>query len=77
MTDLEEVDGGDFGWALSWIRAGDRVSRAGWNGVGMFLFLSDDVPGYAPFISINTGKEVRPWLASQADLLSDDWTITT
>ena len=32
----------DFAFALSWLRAGMKVTRAGWNGSGMFLFL---VPG--------------------------------
>lgn len=32
----------DFGVALSALRAGMRVQRAGWNGRGMYLFL---VPG--------------------------------
>lgn len=32
----------DFQSALSAIKAGQRVSRAGWNGKGMFIFL---VPG--------------------------------
>lgn len=31
-----------FGHALEWLKRGHRVSRAGWNGKGMFLFL---VPG--------------------------------
>lgn len=32
----------DIGWAVSAMRAGNRVVRAGWNGKGMFIFL---VPG--------------------------------
>jgi hypothetical protein len=32
----------DFSEALKCIKAGQRVSRAGWNGKGMFIFL---VPG--------------------------------
>lgn len=32
----------DFGWALLALKQGKRVSREGWNGKGMFLFL---VPG--------------------------------
>lgn len=33
---------GDFGWALTQLREGQRVRRCGWNGKGMFIFL---VPG--------------------------------
>lgn len=32
----------DFGHALAALKAGNKVSREGWNGKGMFLFL---VPG--------------------------------
>ena len=32
----------DFGWALRQLRDGNKVSREGWNGKGMFIFL---VPG--------------------------------
>lgn len=32
----------DFSEALLYVKAGKRVSRAGWNGKGMFIFL---VPG--------------------------------
>jgi hypothetical protein len=32
----------DFGWALSQIKQGKKVTRKGWNGKDMFLFL---VPG--------------------------------
>ena len=32
----------NFGWALEELKNGRRVSREGWNGKGMFLFL---VPG--------------------------------
>ena len=82
----------NFGDALSLLKRGHRVARAGWNGKGMFLFL---VPGShfkvnrEPLLSImGEGTEVEyhahvdmktaqgyvvPWLASQADLLSEDW----
>lgn len=32
----------DFAGALGFIKAGNKVARAGWNGKGMFIFL---VPG--------------------------------
>lgn len=36
------IEGGNFGAALQHLQTGGRVSRLGWNGKGMFLFL---VPG--------------------------------
>ena len=36
------IDGESFEWALTALKNGHTVSRAGWNGKGMFIFL---VPG--------------------------------
>lgn len=85
-----------FGDALSHLKAGARVTRTGWNGKDMFLFL---VPGstfevnrapllgiypagtkinYLPHIDMKTvDGSVVPWLASQTDLLADDWLMCT
>lgn len=84
----------DFGKALELIKQGKKVSRAGWNGKGMFVFL---VPGStfkvsrAPLLGIYPeGTEINyhahidmktadgkivPWLASQTDVLADDWGV--
>ena len=79
----------DFSGALYRLKHGLKVTRTGWNGRGQHIFLvqystypehvgdqSDDVRMMVvePFICIRTvqGKAV-PWLASQADLLAEDW----
>ena len=81
-----------FSKALEDLKAGKRVTRKGWNGKDMFLFL---VPGshftvnrppllgiypegteidYHAHIDIRAADgQIVPWLASQADLLADDW----
>lgn len=81
-----------FGEALAALKNGQRVTRSGWNGKGMFVYL---VPGstfqvnrppllgiypegtvidYLPHIDMRTADgSCVPWLASQADLLADDW----
>jgi hypothetical protein len=72
-----------FGEALRLLQQGFSVSRTGWNGKGMsvdlqrpdanskmtlpYLYLS-----YAASQSLPFGARV-PWLASQTDLLADDW----
>lgn len=84
-----------FGEALALLKAGRVVSRAGWNGKGMFVFLVsgcstraahlpvpetstsfdewDDVR-VLPYLALRTvSGDVVPWLASQTDLLADDW----
>lgn len=76
----------DFGYALNALREGRAVYRSGWNGKGMWLKLQ--IPDLnskmtLPYIYIEypmghpaypDGAKV-PWLASQTDLLSDDWEI--
>lgn len=87
----------DFGMALNALKGGKRVSRAGWNGRGMWLIL---VPGsafvieagrplgdaapeligehvaYRSHIDMKTvDGEIVPWVASQSDLLAQDWQI--
>lgn len=68
-----------FGWALSLLKDGKHLTRAGWNGKGMWLGLQ--VPDEHSkmgmpyiFISLPCGK-LMPWVASQTDLLSEDWEI--
>jgi hypothetical protein len=89
-----------FGLAIEALKAGKRVSRAGWNGKGMWLIL---IPG-TPTAQLRDGTpyrtatgmescEILPhidmwtvnsqgrramlpgWLASQTDMLADDWQI--
>lgn len=74
-----------FGDALLALKEGKRVSRSGWNGKGMWLELQ--VPDLfskmtLPYIylnyptdAINTPGARVPWLASQTDMLGEDWGI--
>ena len=83
-----------FGQAIEALKIGQKVTRAGWNGKNMFLFL---VPGsnfqvnrppllgiyeegtkisYQSHIDMKTAQNtVVPWLASQSDVLAEDWVI--
>lgn len=70
----------NFSAALAILKAGSRVYRKGWNGKGMFVYLV--VPDKAgsemtlPFIAMRTADgSLVPWLASQTDLLADDWAM--
>ncbi len=68
-----------FSEALEAIKAGKRVARTGWNGEGMYLRLQkpdDHSKMTLPYIYMSTANgDLVPWLASQTDLLSDDWVI--
>ena len=67
----------NFGEALDYLKRGARVHRLGWNGVGMWLELQ--VPDAhskmtLPYIYMKTADDqLVPWLASQADVLAEDW----
>lgn len=83
-----------FSNALELLKLGLRITRAGWNGRGMYLYL---VPGstftvnrkpllgilpegteveYRPHIDMKTAQgDFVPWVASQTDLLADDWLV--
>jgi hypothetical protein len=67
----------DFGWALDKLRAGQQVFREGWNGKGMWLSLQRPDSGSKmslPYIYMKTADDNRvPWLASQTDMLAEDW----
>ena len=68
-----------FGQALVALKGGQKIQRAGWNGKGMWVALQ--VPDtYSkmtlPYIYMKTAEgHLVPWLASQSDLLSDDWNV--
>ncbi len=70
----------DFGTAISDLKAGHRVTRPGWNGQGMYLELhkaGPDCPMTNDYIFMKTSDDnLVPWLASQTDMLAEDWTRT-
>ncbi|MFS0817093.1 DUF2829 domain-containing protein [Lysinibacillus sp. 1P01SD] len=78
----------NFGQAIEALKDGKKVARKGWNGKGIFIELQ--VPDTHskmthPYIFIDTTglqtdnanapKSRVPWLASQTDMLSEDWDI--
>lgn len=66
-----------FGDALIGLKNGLKVSREGWNGKNMWIALqTPDVNSKMnlPYLYISTvNQKLVPWLASQTDILSDDW----
>lgn len=78
-----------FSDALKMLKQGEKVSREGWNGKGMFIFLREGrhITGVDPSTPMGGDFESLPhlcmrtadgkccvgWLASQVDILSDDW----
>lgn len=70
----------DFGSAIKALKDGYKVKREGWNGKGMFLQLQTPDAGSKmtlPYIYMSTVTgDLVPWLASQTDMLAEDWTVT-
>lgn len=70
----------DFGQALKLLKQGRKVTRLSWNGKGQFLALQipdENSKMRKPYIYISpVDGELVPWLASQTDLLDDDWCLT-
>lgn len=88
--EFQRYSGMNFGDALRILRMGGRVARCGWNGKGIFIELQ--VPDEhskmtSPYIYIDTTglqtdnphapKSRVPWLASQTDMLAEDWVDVT
>ena len=87
-----QVDGLSFGLAIEAMKQGRRVTRRGWNGKGMYVFLAHgmDFNTDADLSELDdqdvevldclvmrtaTGAFCPGWLASQTDMLADDWMI--
>jgi hypothetical protein len=76
----------NFGQAIELLKDGARVARMGWNGKGMWLQLQTPDANSKmtlPYVYIEyppgsvaypNGCRV-PWLASQTDMLADDWAV--
>lgn len=76
----------NFGEAIKYLKRGLKMCRQGWNGKGMYLAhvnsyqykvdgeVHKDSLFLSPWIGMKTadGKFV-PWLASQTDMLAEDW----
>jgi hypothetical protein len=75
----------NFGGAIAHLKNGSKVARDGWNGKGIFIELQtpdEHSKMTQPYIFINTmglqnenAKGLVPWLASQTDMLAEDWRV--
>lgn len=116
--ELQHGEFGTFGQALESVKQGRLVTRKGWNGKGMYIFMrpadelhvgfvakdikslpqsvkdyyhqdcvdekgeplelaKDDVVKFTAYLCMKAadGTIVNGWLASQTDMLSEDWMI--
>lgn len=81
---MMQVNGLTFSQALVALKNGERLARQGWNGVGLHIQIQyPDNHSYMtlPYLFMEYPKGHKtypdgcrvPWLASQTDLLMDDW----
>lgn len=86
-----ETDGMTFGLAIEAAKKGKKIARAGWNGKNQYVELAYCISyknNAADIVNVNhcnignkalafvgTSGVQMGWLASQADMLADDWQI--
>ena len=81
----------NFGLALEELKNGNKVKRSGWNGKNQYIELAERVSyinskgelineghlniGNKVIAFIGTSGVQLGWLASQADMLAEDWQV--
>lgn len=84
-------DGMNFGHAIELMKQGYRVQRKGWNGKNQYIELAMNISyintdgrlenceheaiGNKAIAFVGTSGVQMGWLASQADMLADDWIV--
>ena len=82
---------GSFGWAIERLKAGERLTRRGWNGKRQYIELAScisyrnprgqvinanhDAIGSNAIAFVGTSGTQIGWLASQSDMLAEDWEL--
>lgn len=85
------TDGMSFGLAIEAAKMGKKIAREGWNGKNQYVELAScisyknsageivnvdhDAIGNKALAFVGTSGVQMGWLASQADMLADDWKI--
>jgi hypothetical protein len=66
-----------IGSIIDHLKAGGYARRSGWNGKGMWIALQTPDANSKmtlPYIYMKTADDnLVPWLASQTDILAEDW----
>lgn len=91
-TILGGIPAFDFGYAIKYMKRGMKVKRHGWNGKNQHIELSKNISYVTPdgeiqncehdaignmaIAFVGTSGVQIGWLASQADMLAEDWTFS-
>ena len=81
----------DFGKAIQLLKEGKKLQRSGWNGKNQYIELATNISyknanneivnvehdaiGNKAIAFVGTSGVQLGWLASQADMLAEDWKI--
>ena len=81
----------DFGKAIQLVKEGKKVQREGWNGKNQYIELATNISytnaegkiinaehdsiGNKAIAFVGTSGVQLGWLASQADMLAEDWKL--
>ena len=81
----------DFGKAIQLLKEGKKVARKGWNGKNQYIELATNISyknankeivnveheaiGNKAIAFVGTSGVQLGWLASQADMLAEDWIV--
>lgn len=81
----------DFGTAIRYLKCGKKVQREGWNGKNQYIELANNISyknandeiinaehtaiGNKAIAFVGTSGVQMGWLASQADMLAEDWKL--
>ena len=81
----------DFGKAIQLLKEGKKVQRQGWNGKNQYIELATNISykntnneiinvehdaiGNKAIAFVGTSGVQLGWLASQADMLAEDWKV--
>lgn len=87
----KKLDTFDFGRAIQFLKKGKKVQRNGWNGKNQYIELATNISykntkgetinaeheaiGNKAIAFVGTSGVQLGWLASQADMLAEDWRI--
>lgn len=93
MSNMIGIKEGSFEWALMHLKNGSKVRRKGWNGKTQYLEIaitisyvnsngeviehSHSTMGNKAIAFVGTTGTQIGWLASQADMLSEDWMLVS
>lgn len=68
-----------FGEVLEMLKLGSKAQRDGWNGKGMYIELQkpdEHSKMSRPYLYMKTvDNQLVPWVASQTDILAEDWLV--